>query len=582
MAYKGMRKELNCLAAELLLEKSSFMTTWRTLGEYITPFRPRFTITDVNQGHRRTNNILDCTATEAAETLQAGLMSGVTSPSRKWFRLTTADPQLAEVGAVKKWLHSTTERMFAIYARSNFYEVVKNLYLDLGVFGTAGMLMLEDFTGDVIHCEQLPIGSFAISTNEKGRVDTCYREFTMTVRQLISKYGYDGMGPRREQDIVWERFSQHVKSLWDQGNKEARIDVCHIIRPNPQYDEKRLGSKYKRYASTYWEKGGYGGGNEPQPDSDVFLRESGYDHFPGLFPRWSVTGEDTYATNCPGIKVLGDVKGLQVLTKKLGKAVDKQVDPPMVGPPQFRRVPISLLPGGMTVATERDGQKGLRPIHEVSIDISGVMELISAHQKRIKPGFREDVILMISSDERLQRATAEEIHESRSEKMIMVGPVIEQLNPDLLDPANDICFRHALEQGEFEEPPEEIKGALLKIEYVSAMAWAQRLNNLSGMERWMGGVIKMAGETQMPELFDKANFDAYLEEHGDILGVSPKIVRSQDEVEVIRQGRAKAAQAQQEMEMIQAGAGVAKDLSGAQLDGNNALSQIVQPQAAAS
>ena len=98
------RSNLEVLRGQLLLERSTFLSHWNDLGRFYLPRRPRFITTDVDRGNRRNNSIINSTGGLAARTLRAGMMSGITSPARPWFRMTTADPDLAEFGPVKDWL----------------------------------------------------------------------------------------------------------------------------------------------------------------------------------------------------------------------------------------------------------------------------------------------------------------------------------------------------------------------------------------------------------------------------------------------------------------------------------------------
>jgi len=88
------RKQFDILRAQLENERSSFLSHWRDLGEHILPRRPRFTTSENNKGDRKNQKIIDATATMAARTLRSGMMSGVTSPARPWFRLSILFPRL--------------------------------------------------------------------------------------------------------------------------------------------------------------------------------------------------------------------------------------------------------------------------------------------------------------------------------------------------------------------------------------------------------------------------------------------------------------------------------------------------------
>ena len=237
------------LRATLELERTSFIAHWRDLSDYILPRRSRFTVTDVNKGDRRNLKIIDSSATLAARTLRSGMMAGVTSPSRPWFRLTTAEPGLAEMGQVKAWLHLVTQRMEDVFRRSNLYNSLPVMYGDLGVFGTAAMYVEEDFTGDVIRTMPFPIGSYMMGLNERMVVDVLVREFQMTVRQIVQTFFVE------RAQIAWERGSPYIKDLWERGEKEQWVQVVHVIQPNDEYDPDRLGSQFKRYRSCYYERG---------------------------------------------------------------------------------------------------------------------------------------------------------------------------------------------------------------------------------------------------------------------------------------------------------------------------------------
>lgn len=559
------RQELELLRGQLDSERSTFIPHWRELGDYILPRRPRFMVSDVNKGDRRSQKIIDPTATLAARTLSSGMMGGITSPAREWFRLTTPDAELAEVDAVKEWCHTVTQRMSDIFRRSNLYNVLPTLYLDLGVFGTAPIYIDEDFD-QVILAQSFPIGSYWIAKDERGRVNVFMREFKMTVRQLVSKFG----SRDRKGNYDWSNFSTMVKSAWDRGSYEEWVDVTHVVQPNPDYNPSSPFAKEKRVYSCYYERGV---GGQAQ-GKEVYLRESGYDYFPVLCPRWSTTGEDTYATACPGMDTLPDIKQLQHGEKKAAKAIDKMVDPPLTGPSTLRNARVSLLPGDITFSDEREGTKGLRATHEVNFRIEALENKQQQVRMRIDRGFFADLFLMLSQSDR-REITAREIEERHEEKLLALGPVYEGLSQELLDPLVDITFNIMLRQGLVPEPPEELQGMPLRVEYTSIMAAAQKSLGVSSIERHTGFVGGLVTQFQDPTIADKVDLDETIALHAEALGLNPKITRSEDVVQGIRQGRAQKAQQQQAVEGIAQGAGAVKDLAGASLEGDNALSRLV-------
>ena len=254
-----------------------------------------------------------------ARTLQSGLHAGLTSPARPWFNLTTPDPDLAERPDVKEWLHHVTQRMQVVFSDSNLYNVLPIVYGDLGVFGTAAMGMVED-GNDLFRCYAYPLGSFALGLDARNIVTTFVREYELTVRQVVEQFVRQPDGT-----LDWDRVSITVKNLWDKSNYQAPVELMWIVLPNDYADRKRLEAGYLPFHSCHFEKAGSAKGG--------LLRESGFQTFPILAPRWDVTGEDTYGTDCPGMTALGDVQQLQTMQREEGQGGQK------AGRPAARRLP---------------------------------------------------------------------------------------------------------------------------------------------------------------------------------------------------------------------------------------------------
>lgn len=561
--YKTKRERYDIIKSQLDTEFSSFRKQYQDLADYILPNRARFLINDGNKGDRRNHKILDPTATMAARTLRSGMMSGITSPARPWFRLTTADSAMAEFGPVKSWLHVVSERMNAIFLRSNLYNILPTVYGDLGTFGTAPYSIEEDIY-NVVHFSSFPIGSFRIGKDERGIVNVFYREFRMTVRQILQKFAKRGENGKYD----LSNLSDFVKRNYEAGRLEEWVEVSHFIGPNPEFNPKKLESKFKKFESTYYEKSSSG--------KDIYLSEKGYDYFPIMCPRWEVTSEDVYGTSCPGMVAIGDVKQLQFGEKKIMQAIDKLVNPPLIGPTVLQNSTVSLLPGGITFDDTATGNNsGLRPIYQINPQIQHLIQKQSEVKERINTAFYADLFLMLEQMER--QMTATEVAERKEEKLVALGPVLEQFNQDGLDPLIDNTFDIMMRQNTngrlLPEPPQELQGAPLKVEYISIMAQAQKTVGIGGIERFMTFTGNLAAAR--PEAWDKVNVDQVLDIYGDMTSIPPSIIRSDDEVQAIRQQQQQAQQQAAQMQAMQQTASTAKDLSQANTDGQNALTELI-------
>jgi hypothetical protein len=526
------RQRILSRKAALWTERSSWVAHWRDISEYQQPRAGRFIATDRNRGERRDNRILDNTAVFGARTLAAGLMSGMTSPARPWFKLEIQDKDLMESAAVKEWLHDSATLIRAIFASSNTYRALHSMYQELGLFGTAASIVLPDFD-NVLHHYPLTIGEYALGTNAKGEVDTLVREFQMTVGQAVEQFGVDNV-------------SMSIRNLWTKGSYDSWVDVVHMIQPRRDRDTRKMDGKNKRFASIYLEPG--------KDNFDKFLSESGFDRFPALAPRWEVTGGDVYGTS-PGMECLGDVKQLQHQQLRKGQGIDYQVNPPLVVPTRYKEAQKSRLPGGVMYVDGQGAQQTVRSAFDVNLNLQHLGLDIQDVRERIRAAYYADLFMMLANDNR-SGITATEVAERHEEKLLMLGPVLERLHNELLSPLIDTAFDYAERAGILPEPPPELQGLDLKVEFISVLAQAQRAVAASGVDRLLGTVGQLAG--LKPEVLDKVDFDQVVDDYAEMYGVNPKIIIPDDKVAALREQRAQQMAAQQAAAAVPAMADTAK------------------------
>lgn len=558
------RAQYLSLKAALWAERSPFDSVWRELGDQFQPRRTRFQVTDRNQQGRVNQKIYDSTGRQAVRTLQSGLHAGLTSPARPWMRLTTPDPDLAEFPPVQDWLHIVTLRILSVFQQTNLYQSLPVLYGDIGVFGTGAMSILPD-TRDVFRTFTYPIGSYAIGLDKRRLVTTWVHEYEMTVRQVVEEFGLENPGSRA---INWTNISKAVKKLWDKGQYEEPVSICWMVVPNTDRKPDRLRAFDRMpWRSYHFESGG---------ETDTVLRRSGFEEFPVMVPRWDVTGEDSYGTSSPGIDALQDSKQLQSMQRHKGRAIAKMIDPPLRGPAALAMQKTSLLPGDITYVDERDSMKGLGPIHEVTLNIQHLREDIYETQYRVKSAFYEPLFLMLSSSDPARGAqpvTAREIEERHEEKLLALGPVLERTNDELLDPLVDRVYAMMERAGLLPDPPEELNGQALKVEYTSIMASAQKLVGVVGADRLlqtMPAIIEL-----WPEARHKVDPFRLVDNYGEMLGGDPRVIVSTEEAMAkVEEERAAAATAQSAQNM-QAFGKAAKDMAAAPLSEDTALGGIL-------
>jgi hypothetical protein len=334
-----------------------------------------------------------------------------------------------------------------------------------------------------------------------------------------------------------------------------------LIEPNVHKDGI-LPNKFA-YREYYWETAGTLG---------QMLDVRGYEEMPGIWPRWEVTGNDAYGTS-PGLDALGDVIQLQHETKRKGQSLDYLVRPPMVMDVQLQHRPTALLPGGQTfVSNMRDGNVGAKPAYEVKPPLQELSQDIKDVQARIKVIFHNDLFNRVLNLDTVR--SAREIDKIDSEQLVLLGPVLNRLENESLDPAINRVYNIANRMGLLPQPPERIANAQLEIQYVSILSAAQSAVGVTPTERFLQLIGFVA--PLYPKAANIPDFDELIRDYGRDIGVKAKGLRSREETEAIGAQQDEAEAMEKGVAMAPPAAEAGKVLSETDVGGGaNALQQIL-------
>jgi hypothetical protein len=544
-----LRQNAENRMAGLRSNRYSWWVHWQELANYFLPRRYKWLITpnQAARGSPMNQHIIDSTGTLAARTLASGLLAGLTNPSTPWFKF-GIDGFDEEGSSVVLWLAECARRMYTVFQESNFYNSMAVMYFDLVIFGTAPVIIYEDFE-DVIHCYNPCAGEYFVDCDDRLVVTVFYREFVLTISQIVQQFGYENCSPG-------------VQRGYDTGGASLTREylVCHAI-------EKNL-SPYGGipemfpYRELYWEAGSA---------RDLVLKKKGFYEFPCVVPRWDLVSNDPYGRS-PAMDALGDDKQLQQETKRKAQAIDKMVNPPMIADVQLKNQPASLLPGGVTYVNGlTKDRSGFAPVYTVMPPIAEMKEDIHEVQDRIKRIFFNNLFTDISDLQTVR--TAEEIIARKEEKLLML-PVIKRLDNEGLARAIERTWSIMFRGGLLPPPPPEARGKFIAIKYISPFAMAMKAAETGAIER----SVQFAGNLVAvdPTVLDNYDLDRTVHVYNDLLGADPRILREDTKRDAVREARAKQqqmAQIQQETTAAVQGANVLSqtDVGG----GQNALQRML-------
>lgn len=527
---------------DLKQEADSWRAHWAEIQKYICPRRGKYLTKDPVQEDSEGDKINDYLFTglpmRSALVLAAGLQGGLTMPARPWFHFAPMGEEKYIDQELKRDLETTQKTMLTALAVSNFYGATHSMYLDLSLFGT-GAILVEADDRSFFRFHALTAGEYYCSAAPSGFVDTLYRRTTMTVYQLVTKFGK-------------ENVSDGVRRSWEDKQYEKRYVVIHAIEPRGVRDlDSRLAVNMP-YLSVYFEEAGEAG---------KVLRVSGYKSIPFAVCRWTTTGSDVYGRS-PGMDVLPDAKQLHKMIEKKLKALDKMVDPPMNADPFLKaQGGASIIPGAVNYVPMNRGGAGFTPAMQLQLNTQELGLEINRVEEAIREGFFNH-IFMASLGE-TKRMTATEIMQRSAEQMRQLGPITLQIQGDFLDPVIYRCLGILYDQGVLEPIPSLAGSGPISVEYLGPLAKAQAMGEIYGLQQFYTFVATaasaQASSGEPPTALDKVNVDTMIDQMAAILDVSHSVIRTKREVDAIRSRRAAEAAQAQQLQMGEQGSVIAKN-----------------------
>jgi hypothetical protein len=517
---------------------------WKEIAQHAQPSRSRFLYDDNNRTFRRSNRaIYNSHGILAFRILASGMTSGLSSPSRPWFRLTAFDESLLDDQQTREWLSEVEKRMYAFLAETNFYAAAKSGYAENGMFGTEACAMVEHPVKGMV-CHALTVGEYWIALGDDSSPDTLYRRCPMTVHQAVQSFGLD-------------RVSQKVRDAYNDSRYDDSVKVIHAMEPNDEREEGLLTARGKPWRSFYWDC-------EDGDAQNGYLRLSGFDEQPFWAARWDTVGGDTYGSS-PGMEALPDLRELQLQTKRKTEATAFLVKPEKIVPSTLK---LTGQAGNVVSVASVDKDSVLVPYQIPPAAIEAILNDMQRCEGAIDELAYASLFNAITNMEGVQPRNVEEIASRNEEKMTQLGPAIERVNGEKLKPVVDRAFSIMSRLGMLPPAPDHLQGQAVKIDFVSILTQMQRMVGLGQTERVTSFIGNLAAA--FPQAADKLNVDEAIDDYADRAGSPPKIIRSDKDVEALREARQSQENAQRmaaAMPAVKDGADAARLLSEAAKNG---------------
>ena len=505
--------------ASLTGSRSPFEADWRDCFDMTFPVRGLGF-----QGHSsdtaRAKNAarMDSTGTDAARTLASGLMGGITPANSRWFGLDVGD----ETDEERKWLDEAADTVWQNIHAANFDAAGYECCLDMVAAGW--FVLFTDINREVgggYAFEQWPIAEcFITSTRQDGRADTVYRKYQMTAQQALEHFTARGGN-------VSERLRKRAMD-----KPFENVDLVRVIEPRRLYVPGSKLSKSMPFMSC-----------DIEADGKHLILEQGFEEFPCAIPRWTMIPGSSYAMG-PAFDALPDMLELNELVRMEKAAADLAIagmwiaeDDGVLNPKTIKVGPRKII-----VANSVDSMKELKSGADFDVSFTIKAQL----QAQIRRTLMADQLQPQDGPQ----MTATEVHVRVGLIRQLLGPVYGRLQSEYLQPFVERCFGLAFRAGALGQPPQSLAGRQFHVRYISPLARAQRLEDVVAMDRLETGLLTKA-QTQ-PGLLDIYDWEEADRLRAQYLGVPGKLMRSDDDIKMIRDARQEAAQeAEQKQAMAQ-------------------------------
>jgi hypothetical protein len=509
-------------AAELVRRLAALKSTrlpheyvWRDCFDHSFPIRgsglQQSTLT-AQQALDRKSRTVDSTATDAGRILASSLHGGMTPANARWFNLDVfgADDE------AKRWLDEAADQLHQEIHNANFDSEGYEGMLDLVAAGWFAMFVDTDREIGGLVFDAWPIAQvYVASTRPDGMVDTVFRNYTLTASQAVREFG--------EQNVS----EMTLKKANSETEQDSPVEMLRAIYPRVPYV---VGAKMAR--------------NLPFACCDVevqaqkTVRESGYHELPVIVPRWSVIPDTSYAVG-PMFDALPDVRMLNELKRLDYAAADIAISGMWIAEDDGVLNPRTIKVGArkIIVANSVDSMKALQTGSNWQLADERISQLQAAVRK----------VLMA---DQLQpqdgpAMTATEIHARIALLRQQLGPQFGRMQSEYLTGLITRSFMLAFRAGIFAPPPQSLQGRSFAVRYISPLARAQKLEDVSAIQQLNAQLMTIVGVRQ--DVLDNIDFDAQTRELAEALGVPMTTMRTADQTQQLRDARSQQqAQAKQQ------------------------------------
>ena len=244
----------------------------------------------------------------------------------------------------------------------------------------------------------------------------------------------------------------------------------------------------------------------------------------------------------PAMSALPEVKMINQMEKVVIKGAQKTIDPPLQMSDDGTMTRPNTTPGGVNYI--RPGSDPIKPIlADARVDFG--FQVTDRTRNRIRECFYSDQLQLQMGPQ----MTATEVERRVERQMQLLGPILARLEDEFLSPLVERVYDIMRIKGIIrdEDVPRVLSGRAFYPKFSSMIARAQKTSELATIER---SITLAAPFIQAdPSVLDNINGDAAVQVIARIQGLDQRMLRSAEEIQAIREQRARAMEEQRQVDL---------------------------------
>lgn len=565
------RNECEFIASQAKSRFDQVKMTWIDLGSWVMPHRTRWLTAQV-PGARNNHHIVDPTHILAHRSYVAGMLEGNTSAGRPWYRHEAEDPNANDNEAAQFWNDAFNRATRSAFARSNFYDAAARAYGDIGAGFNTAAYWVDELPGPRLYFHNLMPGSYFPVNDAFGEAIMLVREWTMSVKALVERYGRTNA----DGTIDWSNISDSVKRMYETADYGQMIDLRQVTGKNKYFDPSQpVGGENRPWVAMTYEMGTnraqYQTGSETFGDliedrgyKDKWLEVDYRKRKPFIVPKNTLNANFEYGEDGPTTHAISAIKSLNKKAIAKDMALEQMLKPAMQGPSTLRKNYLTTASNSyLPLDANALAQGGVKPVNQIRGEgINAVIGDVMDLRTLVERCYYADYLLYLSRNPKTRTAT--ETNAIVQEQQLIIGPMLQALNWTHNIPVVEYVMDFVLDEDPYlPEPPPELGGQFMKIEFVSVFAQAQKAADLPSIRQYIESIMGVAQID--PKVLQKVNTDKIADILEDRLFLPAGINNPQEKVDALREQAAKQMERKQMLqETLPAVAGAGLDIAKAQ------------------